>query len=516
MNFPPRCLFVLLSLQRLCAAGLSALCLWLPVFYLSSTQAADVQGLRLYRAPDNTRLVFDLSGEVDHQLQLLPKQAGQPERLLIVISNTAANVKIGELELKGTTISQLQLSRVNDFDLQVVLDLSADVAAKSFMLKPNAPYGYRLVIDLADVVPLPLPVTPPPLAQNASKPDVSYPGVARQGRDILIMIDAGHGGEDPGAMGPGRVREKDITLRIAKALEAQVNQQKGYRAELTRKGDYYVDLRKRSKMARDKNADLFVSIHADAFKNPKAAGASVFAWSQRGATSETARFLADKENLSDLVGGADPNSVDDTLVQVLADLQLDGTVRLSLGMGAYVLREVDTVARLHKQHVEQAGFMVLKSVNVPSLLVETGFISNPDEARKLNSPAYQQQMANAIFTGINKHFTKIPPPGSYLASLRGDSPSPTSTLSFVAEANADEAIAPEVNPPKANPPPVKPVTRSTVKPKAAAPRVHVVRRGDSLTDIAGRYGISVSTLKKYNKLSKSKIFVGQKLKIPHR
>ena len=474
--------------------------------------AADVQGLRLYRAPDNTRLVFDLSGEADHHLQVLPKQAGQPERLLLVISNTAANIKMDTLELKGTPISQLQLSRVNDFDLQVVLDLSANVTPKSFMLKPNAPYGYRLVIDLADLVP-PAPVTPvlPPLAANNSPAVASNPDGNRKGRDILIMIDAGHGGEDPGAMGPGRVREKDITLKIAKALEARVNQQKGYRAELTRKGDYYIDLRKRSKMARDKNADLFVSIHADAFKNPKAAGASVFAWSQRGATSETARFLADKENLSDLVGGADPNSVDDTLVQVLADLQLDGTVRLSLGMGNYVLQEVGTIARLHKHHVEQAGFMVLKSVNVPSLLVETGFISNPGEARNLSSPDYQQKMATAIFTGIDKHFTKIPPPGSYLAALKGETISASPSVSFIAEANAAEVEAPAVNV-KANPPPKPPVLKA--KPKPA--RVHVVKRGDNLSDIATRYGVSVSALKKYNKLSKSKIFVGQKLKIPHR
>lgn len=489
MNSHPNSIFVPRFLHILCAALLSA---------VSSVHAADVQGLRLYRAPDNTRLVFDLSGDVDHHLQVLPKQAGQPERLLLVISNTAANVKMDTLDLKATPIRQLQLSRVNDFDLQVVLDLSADVTPKSFMLKPNAPYGYRLVIDLADVVaPLPVaPVEPPPLAQSGSSPDT---GGKQQGRDILIMIDAGHGGEDPGAMGPGRVREKDITLKIAKALEARVNQQKGYRAELTRKGDYYIDLRKRSKMARDKNADLFVSIHADAFKNPNAVGASVFAWSQRGATSETARFLADKENLSDLVGGADPNSVDDTLVQVLADLQLDGTVRLSLGMGNYVLQEVGTIARLHKHHVEQAGFMVLKSVNVPSLLVETGFISNPGEARNLNSPDYQQKMAAAIFTGIDKHFTKIPPPGSYLASLKGETIAATPpSVSFIAEANAAEVDVPAV--------------KVNAKPKPT--RVHVVKRGDNLSDIATRYGVSVSALKKYNKLSKSKIFVGQKLKIP--
>lgn len=466
---------------------------FLSILYVSSLQAADVQGVRLYRAPDNTRLVFDLSGAVEHSVQLLPKQADQPERLVIDISNTAANVKMETLDLKGTPISQIQVSRINDFNLQVMLDLSAAVTPKSFMLKPNAPYGYRLVIDLVDIVAAPAIAAPPALAD---KPDAS-----KAGRDILIMIDAGHGGEDPGALGPGRVREKEITLKIAKALEAIVNQQKGYRAELTRKGDYYVDLRKRSKMARDKKADLFVSIHADAFKNPKASGASVFAWSQRGATSETARFLADKENLSDLVGGANPDGVDDTLVQVLADLQLDGTVRLSMGMGNYVLKEMGEIAKLHKQHVEQAGFMVLKSVNVPSLLVETGFISNPAEAKKLNSPAYQQMMAKAIFSGINKHFTKIPPPDSYIAALKGEPTYVSSSVpSIIAPANAAD-----------DPTPVK-VSPVKAKPRAAA--VHVVKRGDNLSDIARRYGVSLTALKKHNKLTQSKIFVGQKLKIP--
>jgi N-acetylmuramoyl-L-alanine amidase len=500
MNFSI-CPVLFFHSSRLYRAVLLSVLFCPPVFYASTIEAADVQGVRLYRAPDNTRLVFDLTGDVEHRVQLLAKQADQPEQLMIHISNTAANINTDTLELKGTPISRLQVSRVNDFDLQVVLDLSADVTPKSFMLKPNAPYGYRLVIDLVDIV-VPTPLVPAPPIVAAAKPDANKPG-----RDILIMIDAGHGGEDPGAMGPGRIREKEITLKIAKELETIVNRQKGYRAELTRKGDYYVDLRKRSKMARDKNADLFVSIHADAFKNPNARGASVFAWSQRGATSETARFLADKENLSDLVGGANPDSVDDTLIQVLADLQLDGTVRLSLGMGGYVLREMDKIAKLHKQHVEQAGFMVLKSVNVPSLLIETGFISNPAEAKNLNSSAYQQMMAKAIFSGIDKHFTKIPPPGSYIASLQGESTNAVAALpSIINQANAEET-----DPVKTTPivyGPAKP------KPKAPAAVIHVVKRGDNLSDIAKRYGVSLTALKKLNKLSKSKIFVGQKLKIP--
>src|SRR5690606_8019222 len=181
-------------------------------------------------------------------------------------------------------------------------------------------------------------------------------------RDILVVIDPGHGGEDPGAIGPNRLREKDLTLKISRELAAVINAQPGYRAELTRTGDYFIPLAKRSDFALKKKADLFVSIHADAFTNKKAAGASVFAWSQRGATSTTAQFLADSENLSDLVGGADPSSIDNTLSQVLADLSIDGVVSYSLGMGSDILHEIGSITKLHKRHVEQAGFRVLKSV----------------------------------------------------------------------------------------------------------------------------------------------------------
>lgn len=463
---------------------------------LSTAHAANVKGVRVYAAPDNTRLVFDLDGAVEHRLQLVEKQGDKPQQVIIDMNYTALAAGVTVPDLSATTIGQMRLSTVNDFNLHVELDLKQDINAKSFVLKPSEPYGHRLVVDLSD--------------RQEAKP-VEKP-VATEGglRPILVVIDAGHGGEDPGALGPNRLREKDITLSIAKKLAAMINAEPGYRAELTRKGDYYIDLRKRSRIAQDKGADLFVSIHADAFKNPRASGASVFAWSQRGATSETARFLADKENLSDLVGGADPHSVDDTLVQVLADLQLDGTVRTSLGIGKSILGEMGGIAKLHKHHVEQAGFMVLKSVSVPSLLVETGFISNPTEARNLSDPEYQQKMAQSIFAGVNDYFNRIPPPGTVLAARKAGQ---TVTAPVViAEARADPAPEkisqekPEITPVSQPKPESKPATKKAV--------VHIVKRGETLSGISARYNVTISALKKHNKLKNSTVFVGQKLKIP--
>jgi len=316
-------------------------------------------------------------------------------------------------------------------------------------------------------------------------------------RNVLIVIDPGHGGEDPGALGPNRLREKDITLKISKQLAALINAQPGYRAELTRTGDYFIPLGGRSKMALDKKADLFISIHADAFTNKKAAGASVFAWSQRGATSTTAKFLADNENRSDLVGGADPNAVDDVVVQVLADLAVEGVVSYSLGMGGDILQEIGSMTKLHKRQVEQAGFMVLKSVRVPSLLIETGFISNPGEAKKLATDQHQQQLAQAIFKGIRRYFTRVPPPDTYIAAQQAGKP---------------VVYTPEP-PPVYKPEPSTP-RKPTVQTPAKKTLVHTVKRGETLSGISAQYNVTMSALKKHNQLKGSTIAVGQKLKIP--
>ncbi len=294
-------------------------------------------------------------------------------------------------------------------------------------------------------------------------------------REILIAVDAGHGGADSGALGPKGLREKDVTLAIAKELVAIIKAKPGFNAQLTRSSDFFIPLQKRRNIARDMKADLFISIHADAFTNPAARGASVFALSRRGATSETARFLAQRENESDLFGGVGGVSLDDkdpVLAGVLVDLSMTATVNSSLQVGDSVLSSIETIAPLHARHVEQAGFMVLKSPDVPSILVETGFISNKEEARKLALPAYRVQLAQAVFKGVNQYFLQNPPAGTYLAALQF----------------GDKAEAME--------------------------RQHRVVSGDTLTHIASRYNVNVDQLLKYNGLSSPAVKIGQTIKIP--
>jgi len=488
MNFP--------FLRR--ALLLLPMFLW-TVGWSAATLAADVQGMRIYRSPDSTRLVFDLSSAVEHRVEALPKTADKPERLLIELKNTALKGEASQLSLQDTPIAQIRFGQHNDFDLWTVLDLKASVTPKVFLLKPMGQYGDRLVVDLYDQPTAAATVVEPVIPSTTMLPSATpgqTPTPSSTLRNILIVIDPGHGGEDPGALGPNRLREKDLTLKIAKELAAVINAQPGYRAELTRSGDYFIPLAGRSKIAADKKADLFVSIHADAFTNKKAAGASVFAWSQRGATSTTAQFLADSENLSDLVGGADPANVDNTLAHVLADLSIDGVVNYSLGMGSDILREIGGITKLHKRHVEQAGFMVLKSVRVPSLLIETGFISNPEEAKKLSSEQYQAQLSRAIFNGINRYFTRVPPPDTYIAAQQAGKP---------------VVYAPEPTTPVYRPEPAATVTK---KPVAKKSIVHTVKRGETLSGISAKYNVTLTALKKHNKLKSSTVYVGQKLKIP--
>ncbi|WP_443690617.1 N-acetylmuramoyl-L-alanine amidase, partial [Pseudomonas sp.] len=285
----------------------------------------------------------------------------------------------------------------------------------------------------------------------------------------------GHGGEDPGAGGARGQKEKDIVLSIAKELQRQINSEKGYRAELTRTGDYFIPLRKRTEIARKKGADLFVSIHADAAPSSAAFGASVFALSERGATSETARWLADSENRSDLIGGAGAVSLDDKdkmLAGVLLDLSMTASLSSSLNVGQKVLSNIGRVTSLHKSRVEQAGFMVLKSPDIPSILVETGFISNSEEAAKLAGSSHQQALARSISSGVKQFFQQNPPLGTYIAWLR----------------DSGKIVQ--------------------------GPRDHTVRSGETLAMIAVRYQVSVATLRHANSLSSDELRVGQRLDIP--
>ena len=441
--------------------------------------AAQIKSVRIWRAPDNTRLVFDLSGPVQHSLFTL----AAPNRIVIDVSGAQLATQLNGLKLGNTPITAVRSAQRTPNDLRMVLDLSAQVTPKSFVLPPNQQYGNRLVVDLydqgADLTP-DVPATPTPSVPvtpvTPTQPVAKLPLPTKGGtRDIVIAIDAGHGGEDPGALGPGGLHEKNITLSIARELQRQINQVRGYRAELTRTGDYFIPLRKRTEIARKKGADLFVSIHADAAPRAAAFGASVYALSDRGATSETARWLADAENQSDLIGGAGNVSLEDKdrmLAGVLLDLSMTASLSSSLNVGQKVLGQMGQVTPLHKRRVEQAGFMVLKSPDIPSILVETGFISNPSEARKLHSASHQQSLSRSIVTGVKQFFEQNPPPGTYIAWLRDNGKI------------------------------------------AQGPREHRVASGESLALIAQRYQVSLASLRSANSLKSDVIKVGQTLHIP--
>jgi len=452
--------------------------LLLTALAVDALAATQVRSVRLWRAPDNTRLVFDLSGPVQHSVFTLTA----PDRLVIDINGATLGGPLN-VSTANTPITAMRSAQRTPTDLRVVVDLKKAVTPKSFTLAPNAQYGNRLVVDLfdnpADAAPTPPPApnvaTVPAVPVTPTKPEIKLPPAPAGKRDIVVVIDAGHGGEDPGASGSRGQHEKDVVLAIARELQRQINGLKGFRAELTRTGDYFIPLRGRTEIARKKGADLFVSIHADAAPSSAAFGASVFALSDRGATSETARWLADSENRSDLIGGAGNVSLDDKdrmLAGVLLDLSMTASLTSSLNVGQKVLSNIGRVTPLHKQRVEQAGFMVLKSPDIPSILVETGFISNANEASKLATVSHQQALARSISSGVRQFFQQNPPPGTYIAWLRDSGKI------------------------------------------AQGPRDHRVSPGETLAMIAVRYQVSAATLRSANNLSSDELKVGQTLTIP--
>jgi N-acetylmuramoyl-L-alanine amidase len=426
-----------------------ALLLVLGLLAAATSWAAEVHDVRLWRAPDHTRIVFDLSGPAEHKLIVLDN----PSRIVLDVVDTRLKTNLDSLNLDNTPIKSVRSGVREGDDLRVVLDISAAVNPRSFDLKANDKAGDRLVLDLYDT------------SSKASTVKKSVKQSAK--RDIIIAIDAGHGGEDPGALGPSRRREKDVVLAIAKELSRLLAADAGFKPTLIRSGDYYVSLKGRRDLARKRQADLFVSIHADGFKRKEASGASVYALSTKGATSTAARYLAQRENAADLVGGVSLSDKDDVLAGVLADLSMTSTLDTSLKLGDKVLRNMDNIAKLHKSNVEQAGFAVLKSPDIPSILVETGFISNPAESKKLASRSYQQKMARAIHAGIKQWFLAHPPSGTLVAWQ-----------------------------------------------KQQGGQQYTIARGDTLSGIAQRFNVSLSDLKSYNGISGSRIRVGQKLRIP--
>ena len=434
-----------------------------------SAFAADIKNVRIWPAPDSTRVVLDISDSVTYEVIRL----ANPERLVLDLPASRLQTSVAKLDFKGSPIASIRSSQRPDNKLRLVIDLHHKVNAKVFALAPNQSYGNRLVIDLANYKVEGVKVSSAPSKQQTIK----SLDVLNSQRDIVIAIDPGHGGEDPGALGPKyngkKLREKHVVLAIAKYLQQEINRLPGFEGVLVRSGDYYVSLRGRTKKARNASADLFISIHADAFKNSKAHGASVWTLSKRGATSEMGRWLAQKENSADLIGGIGGVSLDDKeedLVKTLLDLSMTHSHSTSQGVAAAIHNNMARMARMHKKHVERAGFVVLKSPDIPSVLVETGFISNPGEAAKLRTASYQKQMAKAIATGVRQYFYANPVANTYVAT--------------VVEAK-----------------------RKQIK--------YEVVKGDTLSEISQRYGTSISKLRKANGMSsKSVLKIGQQLTIP--
>ena len=432
--------------------GLAAL------FWAVGAWAGAVTGIRIQETPDHVRLVMELTQPVEHKVFTM----SQPNRVVVDLEQTQLKANLGAIKSGTSGVRNIRSGTRGKGGLRLVFDIDGKVSTRSFALKPEGSAGNRLVIDLY-----------PSEKRQVVKQSVEVASIkAGPPRDIIVVVDPGHGGQDPGALGPDGIREKDVVLNIARELVNQINAREGFKAKLTRSGDYFIPLRKRTDIARDHNADLLVSVHADAFNNPDAKGASVYALSKNGATSETAKWLAERENKSDLIGGMGGVNLDDkdqVLAGVLLDLSMTASMNASVDVGNRILRSLGRVNHLHKRRVEKAGFVVLKSPDIPSILVETGFISNPSEAQKLSDLAHQREVASAVTGGLVEYFNLTPPPGTLLAAR-------------------------------------KKLDGISATYKAA--------KGDTLSAIAARNNISLSDLMKANGLTQETLFVGQVLVIP--
>ncbi len=360
-----------------------------------------VQGVRTWSAPDNTRVVFDLSGPARYRVFTI---AGPPRVVVDLIGARLEETLTGP-QREDHYLRGIRHGR-HGRDLRLVLDLKNKVIPKGFLVAPEGPYGHRLVVDLVGTAP---PAPPPVVPRQARRPGQ---------RDLIIAIDAGHGGEDPGAVGARGAQEKQVTLAIARRLARLCNREPGMRAVLIRDGDYFIPLRDRVKRARAHKADLFVSVHADAFPDRRAGGSSVYVLSRHGASSVAARWLAERENAADLVGGISLDDKEQPLKAILIDLSQTGSLEASLDVGGRVLRRLTGLGRVHHTTVQRAAFAVLKSPDIPSILVETAFITNPEEERKLIDPAHQERLALGVLDGLRAYFHDAAPPGTLLAEMK--------------------------------------------------------------------------------------------------
>ncbi|CUB05832.1 N-acetylmuramoyl-L-alanine amidase [Marinomonas fungiae] len=430
--------------------------LW-PVLLLTMSvfaQAAQVKDIRVAQQTGATRLVFELDASVSHRMFPL----SNPDRIVLDVSNAdiSQDVVNGLSALSSDVLMRVRYAKRDD-GMRFVLDLNKKVKAKTSELSASGEYGPRIMVELEYG------------AQNNTVAVVkSLASISDEKRDVVVVIDPGHGGKDPGALGQYKVREKDVVLSIGLELAKRLNAIQGIKAVMTRSTDEYLQLRDRSRIAREANADLMISIHADAFTKPSARGASVWALSLSGKTSEMGRWLAQQEQAADLVGGISLDDKDQLLAEVLLDMSMNSTIQMSLDIGEKVLREMKQVAVLHKNSVQQAGFVVLKSPDIPSILIETGFVSNKTEAKNLSSGTYRRKLAASIAEGVEDFFFSNPPDGTYIAWRKKQSGGYTYTVS----------------------------------------------KGDTLSEIARKNGVSLDSLRSANTLRNDVIWVGQKLSIP--
>ena len=377
-----------------------------PLFTLPfAAHATQISNARLWRSADKLRLVFDLSGPVQYKTFSL----ASPERLIIDLSGAGLSGDFSQLALKNSGITSIRSGHFGKADTRIVLDLAAPMQLNSFLLPPQDGQGHRLVLDLTSSTHAPRQIA----AEPAPITDKAHPK-----RDIIVVVDPGHGGKDPGAIGSKGQREKDVVLSIAQLLAKRLKREKGFDVKLVRNDDFFVPLRKRVEIAHKHNADMFISVHADAAPRITASGASVYALSEGGATSATARFMAQRENGADLLGATSLLNLKDKdpmLAGVILDMSMNATIASSLQLGGSILGSLEGITSLHQKRVEQAGFAVLKSPDVPSILVETGFISNARDSARLVTARHQQAVADGLFDGLQRYFQKNPPVNSYMA-----------------------------------------------------------------------------------------------------
>ncbi|HEY3521374.1 MAG TPA: N-acetylmuramoyl-L-alanine amidase [Rhodanobacteraceae bacterium] len=524
-------------------------------FGVGAASASQVEALRVWGGPDSTRVVLDLSAPPsDYKLV----QLDNPDRVVLDVEDSGFADGFHVPAVKGL-LERIRSGR-SEGTARVVLDLSTAAHPKSFLLKPAGQYGYRLVVDLYP------PHAPKPQMARTIENDIAQ----GKPRPVVVAVDAGHGGEDPGAHGPDGTQEKNVTLSVARDLAKLINAQPGMRAVLTRTGDYFVPLKKRYEIARQNKADLFVSIHADAYTSSDARGSSVWVLSQRGKVSEAARWLADSENRADLVGGVSLDDKDDTLASVLLDLSQGASIQASDAVAKRVLTALAQLGPTHRGYVERANFVVLRSPDVPSILVETAFITNPAEEHKLRDADHREKLASAILDGVQGYFESTPPPGTWFAAVRSGRVHPAETdattlvaaaddpdvdghddsgrganvarIDAVAQNETDVAPAaakpariaarkPRVRPPASDayiqvasnipPAPVLPSPDGDGSDKPATldaniRDMHRVLHGETLSGIAQQYGVSLSALRSLNrKISDDgNVQAGQVLLIP--